>query len=160
MENEVSRVVVWSKPQFNSVMQKLGLDDSNIEGVLQSAFISINDTQGSYSTSWFNSDHSNVLILWFDDVETDLQVSPTNNQKCRAFTEEQGKKIIEFIEKNKDRKQIVVHCSAGISRSGAVGLFINDYFHLNHEEFRKINPWTSPNAHVSRILNNLMRCQQ
>lgn len=59
------------------------------------------------------------------------------------------------IELNKDKQQFIVHCSAGISRSGAVGTFINDYFGLDYSTFRKTNPQVQPNPFVLRTLKSI-----
>jgi predicted protein tyrosine phosphatase len=157
MENKIAnKIFILAKPQFNDIMAKHDLNDSNVEEkAVGVAMISINDTIGAWSVSWFNEDHSNVLRLWFDDVETDLQVSPTNPEKCSAFTEEQAHQIIEFIDRNKD-KNFFVHCSAGISRSGAVGTFILDYLQGDKDHFKQMNSHISPNAHISRTLNKII----
>ena len=148
----MNKVKVLSKPEFNEyVSNHLHLNDTNVKD-FPLAFISINDTHGNWSISWFDSDHPNVLRLWFDDVEHDLELSPTNKESCRAFSQEQGKQVREFIDNNKD-KDFLVHCSAGISRSGAVGRFIVDYLQGDREYFEKNNPHIHPNGRVSRILN-------
>jgi len=151
-----TKIFIMSKPQFNEIMGKHEITDLNVEEKAKSvAMISINDTMGYWSVSWFGDDHSNVLRLWFDDIEHDMQVSPTNKGICRAFTEDQGRRIIEFIDKHKD-KEFFVHCSAGISRSGAVGQFILDYLDGDKEHFQKMNSHISPNAQVRKILNNII----
>jgi len=150
-----NKIFILSKPQFNQIMDSHGIDDSNVEEKAKDvALISINDTMGDWSVSWFDEDHQNVLRLWFDDVETDLQVSPTNPQKCRAFNEEQAQRIFDFIKANSERS-FMVHCSAGISRSGAVGTFILDYLEGDKEHFKKMNSFIHPNGHISRLLNKL-----
>ena len=150
-----TKIHILSKPQFNDFMANHQINDDNVESKLKSsAVISINDTAGDWSCSWFLYDHPNVLRLWFDDVETDLQVSPTNRETCRACTPEQARRIFEFIKKNKHR-DFLVHCSAGISRSGAIGQFILDYLGGDKEYFEKYNPHIHPNAHISRLLNKL-----
>lgn len=150
---EEIKVKVFSKPGFNQLMQNHGIDDNNVEGLKDLAIISINDTHGNWSVSWFDQDHPNVLRLWFDDIEKDLQISPTNPDKCLAFTPEQSKQVFDFINLNYG-KNFFVHCSAGISRSGAVGAFINDYHGWDRSKFEKDNPYIHPNARVSRMLNN------
>jgi predicted protein tyrosine phosphatase len=150
-----TKVKVLSKPEFNQMMGSNGLDDKNIEERADNlALISINDTEGQWNVSWFDEDHPNVLRLWFDDVSSDEEKSPTNHISCRAFTEEQAKAVLEFITINKS-KDFIVHCSAGISRSGAVGSFIVDYLEGDKEFFKKFNPYIHPNAHISRTLNKL-----
>ena len=52
---------------------------------------------------------------------------------------------------------LVVHCQAGVSRSGAVGLYANDYFQLNYFDFKELNPTVMPNPYVSHILNKVGR---
>lgn len=151
-----NKIFVLAKPQFNEIMANNGIDDSNVEQKGKNiALISINDTMGAWSVSWFNGDHENVLCLWFDDVETDLQVSPTNQNTCRAFTEDQAKQIIKFVDANSDR-DFLVHCSAGISRSGAVGAFILDYLQGDKDHFKQYNSHISPNGHISRTLNKII----
>lgn len=150
------KIKVLSKPEFNQFMGEYGISDSNVEEKMGNvALISINDTDGHWSTSWFDRDHPNVLRLWFDDVFADTEKSPTNKNQCRAFTEEQAAKVFAFIKENRD-KDFIVHCSAGISRSGAVGAFINDYLDSDKEFFHKFNfERIFPNAHVSSLLNRL-----
>jgi len=45
---------------------------------------------------------------------------------------------------------------AGISRSGAIGLFINDFFGGDKELFKKENPYIHPNWRVFTMLKNQM----
>lgn len=157
MEEKLQKVYIWSKPEFNSSLGRLNINDVNVEELPKVCFISINDTQGQWNQPWFDQDHSNVLRLWFDDVENDDDLwSPTNNISIRAFSSEQAQSIIDFLEKNKDKETFIVHCTAGISRSGAVGQFIADYFHCDKEEFKRINPHICPNGRISRMLNNLI----
>jgi predicted protein tyrosine phosphatase len=155
MEEKIPKigVKILSKPEFNSLMSNNGINDSNVDKLENIAIISINDTSGNWSVSWFDSDHPNVLRMWFDDIEKDLQVSPTNPNKCLAFTPEQAKQVFDFINSNYG-KDFFVHCSAGISRSGAVGAFINDYHGWDRSKFVKDNPYIHPNARISRMLNN------
>ena len=146
-------VKVLSKPEFNDLMANNKVDDKNIEKLQNLALISINDTHGQWNVSWFDADHPNVLRLWFDDIEHDLETSPTNPHKCKALSPEQAKQVFDFINENYE-KDFIVHCSAGISRSGAIGAFINDYFGWDRAKFEKDNPHVHPNARVSRMLNN------
>jgi len=60
------------------------------------------------------------------------------------FDEGHAKKIIAFLDNaNKDPKDsdLVVHCSAGISRSGAVGTFACDYFGLDYNSLNDKSTW-------------------
>lgn len=149
------KVLVKSKLEFDKIMKENGIDNSNVEQK-DILFISINDTVGMFSEPYFQN-KENVLVLHFDDITNDIEVptlSTNEIKKIIAFTEKQAGKIIDFLDKNKDRKLAIVHCAAGISRSGAVGQFINDYFGEDYFKFKKNNPHIHPNPYVLRLLNN------
>ena len=99
-----------------------------------------------FSEPFLNSD--NLLVLYFDDVE----------QGETAMTPEQAEAIVEFVCRP-DPRPLMVHCSAGISRSGAVGSVLNWYFNRyredNPREYRRFvstHPDIIPNTHVSHLL--------
>jgi predicted protein tyrosine phosphatase len=74
------------------------------------------------------------------------------------FTPFKAKKLYEFIKANKDKHMAIVHCAAGISRSGAVGTFIHNlYGTMTYEEFKRKNPQIQPNGHILRLLNEELR---
>lgn len=74
---------------------------------------------------WMPSSDS-VLNIEFADVDNSGQMKYKN-----ALTHEQSNEIIKHIEKNKDKNVFIIHCSAGISRSGAVSAWIYEYFKCN-----------------------------
>ena len=150
----MNKIQIVSKPEFNQAMGSHGINDSNVEEKFKGAAISINDTEGNWNVSWFDHDHENVLRFWFDDVEFDEQQSPTNPFTCRSFKEDQAKQVFAFVKKHAD-KDWVIHCSAGISRSGAIGTFILHYLEGDKEYFAKRNPHIHPNGHILRMLNKL-----
>jgi len=67
------------------------------------------------------------------------------------------KKIVEFVNKHKDKSVFMVHCSAGISISGAVATFIRDKFieEIDKEKFNSENKYIQPNLYVLKRLNEL-----
>lgn len=74
------------------------------------------------------------------------------------FTEEHAKQIIEFIDRINKREEdeyLVVHCDAGISRSGAIGTFINDYLGLDFKEFKDMNRGIRPNEYIMDIMQKI-----
>ena len=94
-------------------------------------------------------DAENLLILYFDDVDEGFP---------NAMTPEQARTIVDFV-RIEDNRPIIVHCTAGISRSGAVGEVLNWYFNCYLEDNRaddwgneRINCDIVPNAHVRRLL--------
>lgn len=109
-------------------------------------FISILDPDGESLP--FHPDSDNYMTLSFYDLE-----EPVENYEI--FTSEMARKIIKFVEANKEKKHCVVHCTLGVARSGAVGEFINDILKgESYREFKKRNPAIIPNVLVKTILNN------
>lgn len=105
----------------------------------------------------------NVLPLWFDDI---TPAENTDTHYC-LFDEIDTKAIISFLNDNvtKETKGVVVHCTAGISRSGAIGSILNDYYNRFLEDNKK--QWEdnqmynyensiSPNPHVASLLRKAL----
>lgn len=154
------RAIAYSHDRFNELCQGMGVNDENVETYTNDAFISIictEDCRRYYleedKTHYFKRGHDNVLNIVFDDLTQDKD---WNNYVFKAMSESQGEEIVNFIEKNKG-KNFMVHCTAGISRSGAVASFIRD-FYLNDEEqdlFERENPHIRPNIHVLSTLKRV-----
>lgn len=150
-------VRVLSKSHFDTVLPRMRIDNSNVEEHTDKAFISI--TNGDREDShYFDKDYSNVLNLEFDDAtdeENERRIKAGLNELV-LFTEQQSKQIIEFIEKNKHVETFYVHCLAGQSRSGAVGLFINDlHGEETYFEFANSNPTIKPNYFILALLRRV-----
>jgi predicted protein tyrosine phosphatase len=117
------------------------------------AIISIHEPKNKiltgYSEAWPvilpNSD--NVLNLWFNDCE-----EPNPDIEAVLFDEDMADVVFNFVEKNKESKFWVLHCTMGQSRSGAIGAFLADYFEIKWEDFKRDNPQIKPNALVSKLL--------
>src|SRR4030042_172796 len=92
------------------------------------------------------------LSLCFYDASDNEDLS--DDDKKMLFSKKQARQIIDFVDKIKDDSDsvILLHCDAGISRSGAVGSFICDYLGLNYKKFLKVNPQVLPNQYVLRLL--------
>lgn len=102
---------------------------------------------------------SNILKLQFDDV------TESDGSEYIHFNQTLAKKIVEFIKNIKDdgSKDFYVHCDAGVSRSGAVGYMLNEWFNkfisMNREDdefFKQTNSHIMPNPEVVRILKQEM----
>ena len=71
------------------------------------------------------------------------------------FNRDLAEQIILFVNNlSKEIEQIWVHCYAGISRSGAVGLWATRYLELNEELFRSKHPHIQPNETILEILSD------
>lgn len=103
-------------------------------------------------TNHWLPDSDNVLNIDFADVDD------SGNMKYKnAITEEQAKTIVDFIDRN-NKSVFIIHCGAGISRSGAVAKYIFDC--IDGQEERKENDEffifpeypTCPNYYVYSML--------
>ena len=95
-----------------------------------------------------------LLNICFADIEVPLPNEP-KYKDYRLFGDIDAKQIIEFINKvSKFCEVLIVHCDAGISRSGAVGLFACKYLNLDEKKFLKVNR-IYPNNHIYRTLMNI-----
>ena len=71
------------------------------------------------------------------------------------FDKDHAKKVLLLLDcAQRDNEDItlVVHCAAGISRSGAIATFACDYCGLDYNEFLKDNPLLYPNDFVLETL--------
>ncbi len=108
-----------------------------------------------------------VLILNFDDsIPEESHCSPPAR---RPFTRDDAVRIKAFAEEAAVRRDaLIIHCQAGISRSGAVGVTLNDYFNRFLEDNPEDWLWffecgcenaLSPNPHVRAILLKVLGLQ-
>lgn len=102
------------------------------------AIISINDTPYEYDEMLDLLEGSNFSISMFQDTDDNNGISPL-----------QAKCLLSFIDKNHD-KDFYVHCFAGVSRSGAVAKFINEYHERGHMYLEDYNGYNR------RVYNQLM----
>lgn len=152
------RVNVINKRLFDEIMTSENITDKNVHELKDTFLISITDTD-KFSKSrlpHFNQNHANVLNLSFDDCSIDGEASPTQPEGTKAMDQSQAFMLYNFIKRNLDKEQCIVHCMAGISRSGAVGTFVNDMVKGDFVKFSMNNPQIHPNAHVTRLLKREM----
>lgn len=81
---------------------------------------------------WFRG-----IKLVFDDVDTtDSKILGT---RMTLFSQDQAEEIIkfvQFIQADPVEMTLIIHCWAGVSRSAAVGFWINDAFKLHLPNYR------------------------
>ena len=87
-------------------------------------FISILDIDNNEQK--FDKSIDNFLQVKMWDIEEDL--FENGYLKYEKPNDNELKMIVDFINKHKDKSVFMVHCSAGISRSGAVATFLFDKF--------------------------------
>jgi len=102
------------------------------------AIISINDTPYEYDEMLELLEGSNFTIAVFADSDDNDGISPL-----------QAKCLLSFIDENHD-KDFYVHCFMGVSRSGAVAKFINEYLDRGHMYLEDYNGYNR------RVYNSLL----
>ena len=102
----------------------------------------------------------NILKLQFDDVRELPGI------RRRPFTADMAEKIIDFVARCDRSRELYVNCSAGISRSGAVGYILNWYANRiledhpqDFELFPRLNPQIDANPLVKKILTEVIMKQ-
>ena len=97
----------------------------------------------------------NFLQVKMWDIEEDL--FENGQLKYERPNDKELKNIVDFINKYKDKSVFIVHCSAGISRSGAVATFLYDKFlsEIDKEQFRRENRYIIPNLYILNRLKSL-----
>ena len=100
-------------------------------------------------------------VLWFSDLTPEMFDDECRRQypNLVLFSEQDARQILDFVIGVNMRIALgnftlVVHCDAGISRSGAVADFLCDYLGLDRERFNKENN-IYPNTHVKNILRRV-----
>jgi protein-tyrosine phosphatase len=140
------KIIVLSKEEFKSILEMNSVNNDTVHTFKNIFFISINNTD---SNNAYLEEKENVKVLYFDDCYYDEFAN-------KVMTDEQADELLNFIDSqianNKDT--CIVHCEAGISRSGAVGTFICDYTESDWNEFIHTNPQIHPNI---VILNKLKK---
>lgn len=146
-------VFALSKAMFNRYMAEKGVTPQNVEDQ-DIAFISINN-QDDHEAPYFPENKKNVKVMVFADIDQDTYVPLVGTGKTelvKAFTMEQARELYGFIKVNMKRQGFLVHCTAGVARSGAVATFINDFAKGSYSDFIRKNPSIQPNTHVLQLL--------
>ena len=108
------------------------------------------DTEPPFSQEALSS--PNLLCMVFDDVVENA------DEQFVKFSEADAKAILDFV--CDDSMPVIVHCSAGIARSGAVGEALDSYYNCflkrneeDHQYFlRHYQQRLRPNSLVKRLL--------
>jgi predicted protein tyrosine phosphatase len=92
--------------------------------------------------------------MW--DVEKDI-MCPDTSKIYKKPSDYELNKIVNFVNQNEDKISFVIHCSAGISRSGAVARFIHEKFNTSYDNLRFYtdNSFIQPNLYILKRLKKL-----
>ena len=120
--------------------------------------ISIQSSSGWDSEPPFAKEHcesKNLLCLVFDDY-FGIPDDPVERSRVALFTPEHAERIMRFVDDGS--VPLVVHCTQGVSRSGAVGYVLDRYFNSvlannekDYEYFMARNPFIMPNPNVVEV---------
>ena len=120
--------------------------------------ISIQSSSGWDSEPPFAKEHcesKNLLCLVFDDY-FGIPDDPLERSRIALFTPELAERIMRFVDDGS--MPLVVHCTQGVSRSGAVGYVLDRYFNSvlannekDYEYFMARNPFIMPNPNVVEV---------
>lgn len=157
-----------SVADFKRTMQDNDLYDYNIEQRTDLAVISIGNSfheelvdeifANGPSSHWFKSSHKNVLNLNFDDIASPEEWKKLSKyDQFILFDENMAHQIADFVEVNKDVAIWIVHCSAGVSRSGAVSEWLKNWLKYKYgiAANNVDSNYAFPNPHVLMILDRL-----
>lgn len=143
---------------FDNMCSERNITDETVESWNNQAFIEIH-SESDKDKFTFKRSHSNVLHLVFDDVMEDQPYEDLEGNKLGpnfvTISDEQAKQLADFITLHKERN-FLIHCHAGISRSGATAQAICELKDIPLETFRVMNPYAHPNGTVLRKLRALL----
>lgn len=113
--------------------------------------ISLNSSSGSYAMPPFsNLKSQNLLCLTVDDILGKIR-------GLVLFDKKHANKILSFVKGSK--LPLIIHCRAGISRSGAVGEVLNWYFNSYLQQnvddfiaFYQEHLQIDPNPYIRKVL--------
>lgn len=120
--------------------------------------ISIQSSSGYDSQPPFAKGHmesKNLLCLVFDDY-FGIPDDPVERARVALFTPEHAERIMRFVDDGS--MPLVVHCTQGVSRSGAIGYVLDRYFNRvlaknekDYEYFMTMNPLIMPNPNAVEV---------
>lgn len=100
------------------------------------------------------------VTLTFDDIgRYDIIPEDLLSPYCNMilFNKEHAEKIINFQKTlGKEIEYIIIHCTAGVSRSGAIATFLQEIYNDDNDWFIKNNN-IHPNIHVLTLLRSVYK---
>ena len=105
----------------------------------------------------FLADTDRIITVRFHDLDPFWPVDPERDPRPSYvfMSEEDAKRIVDHVvrfHEHPERWECLVHCMAGVSRSGAVGTFIQRVAGIPAEHFLTQNTGLHPNRYVLKLL--------
>ena len=156
----ISRVMVkslsWVKAFLRSPITYR--DDEGIKFPV--AIISIRDISDDCTTLNFQrrvwpDQIDEILALHFEDSEFDIN-GPDEPGKFKQYQAREIREFVKRIHSSEKTYTLIVHCVAGVCRSGAVGEVVSDFVGIKYDDFKRENPQILPNNSVRVRLRRTM----
>ncbi len=115
----------------------------------KACFISVVDE--SHVEKKYDTSIENFLQVKMWDVESDV------SDEYKKPSDAELLKVVNFVNKHINKHSFIVHCGAGISRSGAIVVYIKDKIrdHIDIAEFHRLNTQIQPNLYILNRLKQL-----
>lgn len=152
----------YSYTMFCRKLQEEGWNNGNLPN--DWVFVSICDSKPRKNEPHPLEERWNVMNLDFDDIGgyraweaiTDFKWTDVEKELYKdiyGMSEEQGKFLFEFLD-HFVGKNVMVHCSAGLSRSQGVVRFLLDMYPdvYTDKDTNPMNPCMVPNLYVTALL--------
>lgn len=155
-------VRIFSKSVFERTMDAAGITSENISEQVDHCFILIYNNSDNKEKPLFGNYKENVLTMYFDDCQNNGYIMNKYDKlkMGKHLTKTNVDELVKFIRTNKRKKYCFIQSENGISRAGAVGLFVHKYFHGTSDGFFKSNPSANPNELILNQINEINeRCQ-
>ena len=145
----MKQIIAFSKQEFDD-----NFSNEKFKHYNHAAFISILDVDNYEKIYDVSIDNFLQVKMW--DIEIDVKDIKTGEtyEKPSDF---ELKKIVDFVNKHKDKSVFIIHCSAGISRSGAVATYIKNKFNneVVDKTFYQKNKFILPNLFILNRLTEI-----
>ena len=105
----------------------------------------------------FERDTARIITLRFHDLDAQWPVDPERDPRPSYvfMNEDHARRIVDHVLKfhqHPEPWEFLVNCMAGISRSGAVGTFVQRVAGIPAEQFLTQNTGLHPNGYVLKLL--------
>lgn len=149
-------IKTFSRYAFNTRLKSQYINDETVEQYPKMFFIGCvtgSSRDSANCVPAFADKHPNTISETFDDTSPNIESYFERKRRSNVvFDKDMARRLVTFIETiPEDAESVLIHCSAGISRSGAIGYYIANKFGLI-EQYVKENPQISPNPWVLELM--------
>jgi predicted protein tyrosine phosphatase len=151
----MKKIYALSRYRFCELIDDRNITDENVREH-NTAFIQILNAGDEGDLCFkLKSNNDNVICFRFDDA--DEAVDLPGYVPVVPMEEWQAQLLVEFIKRNEHKATFIVHCLAGVSRSGGVTRFLAEHFDVTLRDFAEYNPYVRPNQRIVSMLREKMK---